>query len=77
MKTQFINSRQPFAHEKEKGADVVFIRQDLRTGQYLEIFACVCYESWEQWGQPADILSENVENVEQWRENVIVNEEEA
>ena len=47
-------------------AEVEFVRRDEQGREYI-IYACRCYESWEQWGAPTKILSENVEAVEIWR----------
>jgi hypothetical protein len=52
--------------QKDRGADVVFTRED-GDGREYTIYACRCYESWEQWGERRDILAENVEDVERWR----------
>lgn len=66
MKTKFLGLRKPTAAEKKKGAEVVFLREK-QNGQEIKIFASKCYESWEQWGSESEILSENVPQVEKWR----------
>lgn len=57
------------AEKKSKGADVVFTRED-EDGKEYTIYGCKCYESWEQWGQPGYILSENVDAIEEWRQSL-------
>lgn len=64
--TKYLGRRKATKDEKENGTDVVFMRED-EHGNILEIHACKCYESWMQWGQDRDVLSDNVKNVEQWR----------
>jgi hypothetical protein len=59
---------------KSKGADVVFTRED-SDGMEYTIYACRCYESWEQWGEPRDILADNVDDVEEWRNGLGPEEE--
>lgn len=66
MKTKFIGSRKPTTEEKKNGAEIVFIRED-SAGRQIEIFGCKVYESWEQWGAPTEVLSDNVKNIEAWR----------
>lgn len=56
--------RKPTPAEAKRGADVVFER----SGGHV-ILACRCYEAWEQWGAPQDVLCDNVDAVEQWRRN--------
>lgn len=58
--------RAPNPAEKRRGADIVFERTDTRGTRYV-ILACRCYESWEQWGAPTEILGDNVDDVEFWR----------
>ena len=75
MKTILIQQREPTLKEMEENdAEVVFIRED-RLGKQYTIYGAVCYESWEQWGASADILSDNVETIEEWREGVDVEED--
>lgn len=54
-----------------ENADVIFIRQD-EEGREYKIHGCKCYESWEQWGQPTEILGDNVDTIEKWRHNKLV-----
>jgi len=58
--------RKPTPAESKRGADVVFERSD-SDGRKHTILACECYESWEQWGVPSEILSDNVGDVGAWR----------
>jgi glutamate racemase len=66
MRTKLIEIRKPSKEEKEKSAEIVFVRLD-RQGNEHTILGCTCYESWEQWGVTSDILGDNVEDIEQWR----------
>ena len=67
MRTKLIEERKPTTKErKENGAERVFIREDENGRQYT-IYACRCYESWEQWGTSTRILGDNVNDVENWR----------
>ena len=68
-KTTLVGIRKPLLWEREKGADVVFVRMDTE-GNYLNVYASTCYESWEQWGQPSEVLSDNVDDVENWRKSI-------
>lgn len=70
MKTILIEQREPTLKEMEENdAEVVFIRED-RLGKQYTIYGAVCYESWEQWGASSDILSDNVQTIEEWREDI-------
>lgn len=64
--TKLIAVRGPTPAEAEKGAQVVFERRDAR-GKRRVIFAGVCHESWEQWGETRDLLADNGPAVEAWR----------
>lgn len=75
MKTIFVGTATPTAEQAAKGAEIVFIRRNNSTGQTVEIMGATCHESWEQWGQPSEILSENVEDIEKWRKTVQTTEE--
>jgi len=66
MKTKLIERRKPTPAERSKGAEVVFIRED-ESGRKATIYACRCYESWEQWGAHREVLCDNVPAVEAWR----------
>lgn len=68
MKTKFLGLRKPTAGEKKKGAEVVFLHegQDSKT---INVFGAVCYESWEQWGAPLEVLQNNCQNIEKWRKH--------
>ncbi len=72
MRTNLLGTREPTA--EESGADIVFLRHDL-SGNLYAIQACTCYESWEQWGQPKEILGDNVDDVEAWRQGVTNDDE--
>lgn len=65
-KTKLIAVLEPSESQRTKGAEVVFLRRD-DIGNLLEILACTCHESWEQWGQTTDVLADNVDDVELWR----------
>lgn len=65
-KTKLIAVLEPSETQRTRGAEVVFLRRD-DIGNLLEILACTCHESWEQWGQPTDVLADNVDDVELWR----------
>ncbi len=70
MKTTLITQRKPTAKEhKENDAQVVFERED-EAGQKYTIYGCVCYESWSQWGEREEILGDNVDDIEQWRQSL-------
>lgn len=64
--TRLVAVRKPTAAEAKRGAEVAFDRED-DDGREITILACKCYESWEQWGAPTEILSDNVDAVERWR----------
>ena len=65
MATRLLSVDVPNRSEKKRGAEVVFTRAD---GQCrYTILACKCYESWEQWGAPMEVLGDNVDAVEHWR----------
>ena len=69
MSSELIGWRKATKKErKEHSAEVVFTREDER-GEQHTIYACCCYESWEQWGAIREILSDNIEDVETWRQN--------
>lgn len=65
MKTKLIATVSPTKAERDRGAEVVFIRKDNR-GTY-RVLACECYEGWEQWGAEREVLSDNCSTVEHWR----------
>lgn len=66
MTTKLIMQREPTEQErKENKAEVVFVRDD--HGHEVRIFAHVVYEGWEQWGARADVLNDNIPDVERWR----------
>ena len=65
-RTKLVSIRKPTKAEEKRGADVVFERED-SDGREYTILGCKCYESWEQWGQPAEILSDNCDAIENWR----------
>lgn len=63
----------PYEKEKQPAAEIVFIRRDNITGALYTIYACQCYESYEQWNAPRDILADNVSYVQQWRVAIKLN----
>ena len=67
--SQYLATVIPTEFEKQKhpGAEIAFIRRDLRDGQLYTIYACQCYESYSQWNAGRDILADNVPYVEDWR----------
>jgi hypothetical protein len=67
--TKLIETREPNIEEKERGAEIVFIREDINGEEYT-ILGSACYESWEQWGVKREVLGDNVEDIEQWRQNI-------
>lgn len=70
METTLIRRRKPTPKERrENQAEVVFEREDER-GRHFTIYGATCYESWEQWGAPTEVLGDNVDEIEQWRKNV-------
>ena len=70
METILVERREPSIEEAEKhSAEVVFIREDADGKQYT-IYGCVCHESWEQWGEAAHILGDNVEDIDDWRSEI-------
>lgn len=64
--TKLDSVRKPTSAESKRGADVVFERSDA-SGRAHVILACRCYEGWEQWGAPAEVLADNCDAVECWR----------
>ena len=70
MATELIGWRKATKQEaKNHGAEVVFTRAE-PDGTEHTIYACTCYESWEQWGAVRSVLSDNVSDVEAWRRKV-------
>lgn len=64
--TKLVAVRKPTpAEEKERGGEVVFEREG--GGRTYTIHASRCYESWQQWGAPTEVLGDNVDAVERWR----------
>ena len=70
MKTKFIEQRQPTNEERKRGAQVVFVREEIASGKKINVLAAKCYESWEQWGAQREVLSENCSTVEAWRNSI-------
>ena len=66
MGTKFLGLRKPTKEEQKKGAEVVFLRED-KTGNVIPVYGCKCYESFEQWGAPLEVLQDNCKNIEHWR----------
>ena len=58
--------RKPTQEEKNLGAEIVFIRENQNQTEF-KIYGAKCYESWEQWGSSKEVLGDNVEDIEQWR----------
>jgi hypothetical protein len=67
MRSHLLQIRKPTLAEKAGGAEIVFIRADFH--KTYAIKACTCYESYEQWGAPVEILRDNVSLVQHWRNN--------
>lgn len=62
--------REPDAAERARGAEIVMEWRDtrFRSAPYTHtVLACVCYESWEQWGAPTDVLAANIPTLDRWR----------
>ena len=67
MGSKLIEVRKPTrAERKAHGGEVVFVRLDDH-GRTRIVFGGRCYESWQQWGETRDILSDNVPAIERWR----------
>lgn len=66
MTSKLVSIRKPTTAEKKRGAEIAFERDDER-GHSHTVLAATCYESWEQWGAPREILCDNVDAVERWR----------
>lgn len=67
--SRLIEVREANAHEQRTHkAEVVFVRQHERGNRYT-IFGTKSHDSWEQWGAPDDVLSDNVDAIERWRRN--------
>lgn len=69
MRTVCVAVRLPNRRERRDfGASVVFERRSPgRGGERFTIYAAPCYESWQQWGAPKDVLWDNVPAVNAWR----------
>ena len=68
MSTELVRRRLPIQAERNLGSEIVFIRKD-NFGKYYKVLARRSHESWEQWGAPTEVLSDNVPDVEKWRKN--------
>lgn len=66
MKTKFLGLRKPTREEKSKGTEVVFLREDFN-GNVIPVYGAKCYESFEQWGAPLEVLQDNCKNIDSWR----------
>ena len=64
--TKLIGIRKPTQEEQNRGAEIVFLRENQNKTEF-EIYGAKCYESWEQWGSSKEVLGDNVEDIEQWR----------
>ena len=70
QETTLINQRKPTTQEcNQSNAEVIFERKD-STNRVYTIYGCVCYESWQQWGAPREILGDNVDDIERWRQTI-------
>ena len=67
-KTTLLYSRGASPKEKEKGAEIVFVRGDENDNEHT-IYGRALYGSWEQWGTIPSILGDNVEDIERWKRN--------
>jgi len=68
--THLIEQRKPTKKEQTKNdAEIVFERED-DAGRSYTIYGAVCYESWQQWGAPKEVLGDNVDDIAQWRQSV-------
>jgi len=65
---RYTGQQEPTQEEKKGGAEIVFTYVTGHDHAEVRIKACTCYESWEQWGATTEQLSENVERVENWRQ---------
>jgi hypothetical protein len=60
--------REPEKEERERGADVVFVRLD-HQGNEVTILAFLTEDGqYSQYGADTDTLWDNVPDVEEWRE---------
>lgn len=66
MKTKLLGLRKPTKEEKSKGTEIVFLRED-EVGKEIPVYGCKCYESFEQWGAPLEVLQDNCKDIESWR----------
>lgn len=68
-RTRLLGTRKPTTRERKDGVDIVFMREDSNGKEYT-IYGCKndC-GSWNQWGESSDVLSSNVETIEQWFNN--------
>ncbi len=67
LETKLVEQREPTPEEKDKGVEVVFIRE-CQYGNLHTIYARKVYGSWEQWGAFPDVLGDNVDDVEHWKQ---------
>ena len=70
--TKLVDVREPSDEEKQglgEGADVVFVREDDSGRQYV-IYGMVLYESYQQWGEGKEILGDNVDDIQEWRDGL-------
>tara|TARA_R100000781_G_scaffold98935_1_gene62518 strand:+ start:1628 stop:1843 length:216 start_codon:yes stop_codon:yes gene_type:complete len=64
-KTELIEIRRATSREREENnAETIFVRKDRLDNEYT-IYSCKVQDSWEQWGVPKEILSDNVDDIEQ------------
>jgi hypothetical protein len=66
-KYKYLGTRKPTPEETKKGAEIIFIWWEEGREELININGATCYESWEQWGAIPELLSENIENIENWR----------
>lgn len=50
-------------------AEAIFIREGVDTKKEYIVYGCRCFESYQQWGQPMSILTDNIPDIEYWRKN--------
>lgn len=69
MRTECVAVRLPNHRERrDHGASIVFERRAPGPrGERFTVYASVCYESWQQWGAPTNVLWDNVPAVNAWR----------
>ena len=64
-KSKYLGLRKPTKAEAKKNIEVVFIRE-LQSGELINVYGCKCYDSWQQFGAPLEVLQDNCKNIESW-----------